>query len=47
MPGLMTQQQFRRLCEYLQGPDGCNFQEAPDEPDGMTWDCDETLKLTP
>ncbi len=46
MSKLMTRQQFRRLCEYLQGPDGCNFEDAPDEPDGMTWDCDGTLKLT-
>jgi hypothetical protein len=46
MPKLMTQEQFTQLYEYLAGPEGCNFEEAPDEPDGMTWDCDETLSLT-
>ena len=35
-----------QLYEYLAGPEGCNFQDAPDEPDGMTWDCDGTLSLT-
>ncbi len=43
---LMTQQQFRQLHDYLKGPDGCNFVDAPDSPEGIDWDCDGTLKLT-
>ena len=34
MPKLMTQEQFTQPYEYLLGPEGCNFEEAPDEPDG-------------
>jgi len=43
---LLTQEQFVQLYKCLAGPEGYNFQDAPDEPDGMTWDCDETLNLT-
>ena len=46
MAGLMTQEQFRQLCEYLEGPDGCSFVDAPDEAEGIHWNCDGTLKLT-
>lgn len=46
MAQLMTQAQFWQLCEYLEGPDGCNFVDSPDEPEGIHWDCDGTLKLT-
>lgn len=47
MSKLMTLNQFTRLYNYLAGPMGCNFEDALDEPDGMTWDCDETLSSGP
>lgn len=46
MSKLMTHDQFAQLYKYLAGPMGCNFEDAPEEPDGITWDCDETLTLT-
>jgi hypothetical protein len=46
MTGLMTQQQLWQLCEYLEGPQGCNFVDDPGSPEGISWDCDGTLRLT-
>ncbi len=46
VPGLMTLLQLDRLCEHLEGPDGCHFVDAPGSPDGIKWDCDGKLRLT-
>ena len=44
---IMTEAQFDALCEWLGGPEGCNFQpQIPGEIESITWTCDGTLKLT-
>ncbi|MBN1121815.1 MAG: DUF2695 domain-containing protein [Anaerolineae bacterium] len=43
---LMTQREFSQLYEYLQSPEGCHFVDAPDTPEGIEWDCDNTLRFT-
>jgi hypothetical protein len=44
---IMTQAQFDALCEWLGGPEGCNFQsQIPGDIGSITWTCDGTLKLT-
>lgn len=44
---IMTEAQFDALCEWLGGPEGCNFQpQIPREIESITWTCDGTLKLT-
>jgi len=43
----MTKEQFESLCEYLEGPEGCDFrQEVPGDDDSTAWECDGTLRKT-
>jgi Protein of unknown function (DUF2695) len=37
---------WRDFADRLGGPEGCDFQEAPDSPDGFTWDCDHSRDKT-
>jgi Protein of unknown function (DUF2695) len=44
---IMTETEFDALCEWLGGPEGCNFrQKIPGNVESTTWTCDHTLKLT-
>ncbi len=44
---IMTEAEFDALCDWLGGPEGCNFQqEIHGDPESITWTCDGTLKLT-
>jgi hypothetical protein len=48
-PRLMTAAEFTRLCEWLEGPQGCHFRldpTRPDDPEGIRWNCDGTLRKT-
>jgi Protein of unknown function (DUF2695) len=40
----MTNEQLFALFDYLEGPQGCNFQD--DERGEATWKCDTTLDMT-
>lgn len=43
----MTPDQYLALSEFLQGPDGCDFQQSnPDDASTITWHCDHTLTKT-
>jgi hypothetical protein len=43
---LMTQKEFARLCEWLDGPQGCNFRPDPTRPEQTVWNCDGNLHKT-
>jgi hypothetical protein len=43
---LMTQKEFARLCEWLDGPQGCHFRPDPSDPEQTVWNCDGTLRKT-
>jgi Protein of unknown function (DUF2695) len=44
---IMTEAEFDALCDWLGGPEGCNFtQKIPGDIESITWTCDGTLKLT-
>jgi len=45
-PRLMTTKEFGRLCAWLDGPDGCNFRVDLSQPEGITWTCDGSLRMT-
>ncbi len=46
---VMTAEAFERMCMWLQGPAALDVRvdpAAPDDPEGLVWDCDETLRFT-
>ena len=44
---MMTEAEFDALCEWLGGPEACNFQQqTPGDIESITWTCDGTLQLT-
>jgi len=44
---IMTEAEFDAMCDWLGGPEGCNFQQQiPGDIESITWTCDGTLKLT-
>ncbi len=46
---VMTPEEFERMCTWLQGPAALDARvdpAAPDDPEGLMWDCDETLRFT-
>jgi hypothetical protein len=49
METIMTLVQFEALCQYLKGPEACNF-VYPDESDlgplEIQWQCDHTFRHT-
>ena len=45
-PRLMTAAEFAQLCDWSDGPKGCNFRNHPDDPDEIIWNCDGNLWKT-
>jgi hypothetical protein len=45
-PRLMTEREFNKLCDWLMGSKGCNFQPDPKSPEGVKWKCDGSLRKT-
>ena len=44
---LMDKEQLTRLAKFLEGPDGCNFQQFdPNDAKTITWGCDHTFRKT-
>lgn len=43
----MTPEQIEELLDFLEGPDGCDFQQSdPDDAKTISWRCDHTLTKT-
>jgi len=44
---LMNKEQVTKLAKFLEGPDGCNFQQSdPNDAKTITWNCDHTARKT-
>lgn len=45
---MISQEQIDELCDFLEGPDGCDFQQSdPGDAKTISWRCGHVLAKTP